>query len=179
MSTTAATNHDRVKFSTFDVTDQVFLRNEHVIGIVNLKPIVPCHVLLIPPNPSVKRLSQLPSESLHTFLSTIQTVVSTLEHLLGCTSTTISIQDGAEAGQSVNHLHVHILPRKVGDFVVNDKIYEHLEKFGFGLRDTLSKQQQDKVRSAVVPDAEEDRKPRSKDQMRQEAQWLSQYFTDV
>ena len=32
-------------------------------------------------------------------------------------------QDGPEAGQTVPHVHVHIMPRVKGDFEPNDKIY--------------------------------------------------------
>lgn len=41
MVTTPSGGSDNVHFAQFDVTDQVFLRTEHVVGIVNLKPIVP------------------------------------------------------------------------------------------------------------------------------------------
>lgn len=34
------------------------------------------------------------------------------------------IQDGAEAGQTVPHVHIHILPRKAKDFERNDEIYD-------------------------------------------------------
>lgn len=30
------------------------------------------------------------------------------------------VVDGAEAGQTVKHVHIHILPRKQGDFARND-----------------------------------------------------------
>ena len=43
----------------------------------------------------------------------------------GCT---ISIQDGAAAGQTVPHVHVHVIPRRVGDFENNDDIYSEIEK---------------------------------------------------
>ena len=33
-------------------------------------------------------------------------------------------QDGPEAGQTIPHVHVHILPRRKGDFEKNDDIYE-------------------------------------------------------
>lgn len=33
-------------------------------------------------------------------------------------------KDGPQAGQTVAHVHIHILPRKCGDFENNDEIYE-------------------------------------------------------
>lgn len=34
------------------------------------------------------------------------------------------LQDGPQAGQTVPHVHVHILPRKGSDFANNDEIYD-------------------------------------------------------
>ena len=49
------------------------------------------------------------------------------EWIFDSSSSTISIQDGAAAGQTVEHVHVHILPRHVGDFANNDDIYDKLQ----------------------------------------------------
>ena len=37
------------------------------------------------------------------------------------------LQDGPAAGQSVPHVHVHILPRKTGDFENNDEVYDAID----------------------------------------------------
>jgi len=36
-------------------------------------------------------------------------------------------QDGPEAGQTVAHVHIHIMPRKAGDFAKNDDIYTEVQ----------------------------------------------------
>jgi bis(5'-adenosyl)-triphosphatase len=37
------------------------------------------------------------------------------------------LQDGQHAGQSVPHVHVHVLPRKPGDFKNNDDVYDAID----------------------------------------------------
>ena len=51
-----------------------------------------------------------------------------LEKHTNTTSLTFVIQDGKEAGQTVEHVHVHIMPRRGGDFKRNDQIYDDLER---------------------------------------------------
>lgn len=51
----------------------------------------------------------------------------------GGASLTLTIQDGPEAGQTVPHVHVHVLPRKAGDFEPNDKVYDGIDESEAGL----------------------------------------------
>lgn len=63
-----------------------------------------------------------------------QIVSSALETHFKTEALTISMQDGEAAGQSVAHVHWHILPRKKGDFEKNDDIYEKLQADGTEIR---------------------------------------------
>lgn len=38
-------------------------------------------------------------------------------------------QDGPQAGQTVSHVHIHVLPRRSGDFTKNDEIYDEVSLF--------------------------------------------------
>ncbi len=42
----------------------------------------------------------------------------------GASASTVAAQDGADAGRTVDHLHVHVLPRREGDFEKNDDVYD-------------------------------------------------------
>ena len=167
----ATTTH---KFASFNVNDQVFYRSQdgECLAIVNLKPIVPGHALVIPSHP-YHRLSDIPPETAANLFKAVQQVSAGLEKAFQADALTVSIQDGEHAGQSVPHLHVHILPRKKGDFEPNDIVYEHLEKFGFDL-----KQLADKAQQGIAVDADEDRKPRTAELMKDEAQFLSRFFNN-
>lgn len=37
------------------------------------------------------------------------------------------LQDGVHAGQSVPHVHIHVLPRRPGDFEKNDDVYDAID----------------------------------------------------
>uniref|UniRef100_A0A251U8S1 Putative histidine triad (HIT) protein n=1 Tax=Helianthus annuus TaxID=4232 RepID=A0A251U8S1_HELAN len=65
------------------------------------------------------------------------------------------LYDGPHAGQSVPHVHIHILPRKDGDFVNNDEIYDAI--------DAKEKELKKKL------DLDKERKDRSMEERAQEA----------
>ncbi|XP_056885369.1 bis(5'-adenosyl)-triphosphatase isoform X1 [Takifugu flavidus] len=105
----------------------VILQTELSFALVNRKPVVPGHVLVCPLRP-VERFGDLQPDELADLFTTTQRVANLVERHFGATSLTIAIQDGPEAGQTVKHLHVHVLPRKVGDFERNDSVYDELQK---------------------------------------------------
>ncbi|XP_062842739.1 bis(5'-adenosyl)-triphosphatase isoform X1 [Trichomycterus rosablanca] len=105
----------------------VFLRTELSFALVNRKPVVPGHVLVCPLRP-VERFRDLQPNELADLFSTTQRVANAVEKHFNASSLTIAIQDGPEAGQTVKHVHVHVLPRRVGDFERNDSIYDELQK---------------------------------------------------
>ncbi|XP_070704956.1 bis(5'-adenosyl)-triphosphatase-like isoform X1 [Pempheris klunzingeri] len=105
----------------------VFLQTELSFALVNRKPVVPGHVLVCPLRP-VERFRDLQPDEVADLFSTTQKVANLVEKNFNATSLTITIQDGPEAGQTVKHVHVHVLPRRAGDFERNDSIYDELQK---------------------------------------------------
>ncbi|EDO32029.1 predicted protein [Nematostella vectensis] len=138
----------------------VFYRSNLSIGFVNIKPVLPGHVLVSPVR-VVKRFVDLTQDEVSDLFISSQRIAGVVEREFGATSLTISIQDGPEAGQSVQHVHVHILPRKKGDFEQNDDIY-------------IALQEHDK------PDgkAEFRKGARSEEEMELEATKLAAFFKD-
>ncbi|CAD6268591.1 unnamed protein product [Miscanthus lutarioriparius] len=65
------------------------------------------------------------------------------------------LMDGPQAGQTVAHVHIHLIPRKKGDFEKNDEIYDAI--------DVKEKELKEKL------DLDIERKDRTMDEMAQEA----------
>ncbi|TGZ72194.1 hypothetical protein CRM22_002237 [Opisthorchis felineus] len=105
----------------------VFYRSSMSFAFVNLSPLVPGHVL-VSPIACHPRFDDLSPAQLADLYLTVKQVAAPLVAHFSATSLTVSIQDGKDAGQSVSHVHVHVLPRKPNDFARNDNIYEALQQ---------------------------------------------------
>ncbi|GAB5355981.1 hypothetical protein AAMO2058_000251800 [Amorphochlora amoebiformis] len=151
--------------------EQVFFASKHSLGIVNLKPIVPGHVLVIPKE--VKpRISDLTREEVQDLFESVTIIGPKIESHYKGTALNIAIQDGKDAGQSVAHVHVHILPRRPKDIEPNDKVYDEIENW-----DGEKAIPSPKNTKLEVP-ADEDRRPRSSEEMSKEASELRKLFPD-
>lgn len=104
----------------------VFLETQHCIAFVNIKPIVRGHVVVIPKKIRF-RAEDMTREEAADLFHISRHIASVLEKHYEATSINFGIQDGPESGQSVRHVHMHVLPRKKGDFKRDDEIYEHLK----------------------------------------------------
>lgn len=105
---------------------QVFYATRHALGLVNLKPVVPGHVLILSRR-RVPRLAGLTPDELAEVWAAAQLVGARLETFHGGTSLSVALQDGPQAGQTVPHVHVHLLPRHPDDLPDNDRIYDMID----------------------------------------------------
>ncbi|CEQ39180.1 SPOSA6832_00707, partial [Sporobolomyces salmonicolor] len=168
-----------LRFAAFKVPNQVFYQSTLSAGIVNLKPLVPG-----PPTPEVSDL----------FLSVHQ-VSKVIETEYKAQALNIALQDGPLAGQSVPHVHVHIIPRRAKDFEPLDEMYNALDAQDLSSdfaeayasrptraeRKAFEAEQRERERGNVetpFKGIEDERRARTSEEMREEAQRLSRLFPD-
>lgn len=160
------------KFSNFTVTKQVFYSTKLSFALVNLKPILPGHVLVCPRR-QIGRLTELRSEEVADLFQTAQLVARAVEQYYDGRGLNIAVQDGPVAGQSVNHVHCHVIPRQIKDLKYADQLYELLNEHD--VNEVFSQVRKTALEGTeLVPD--EDRKPRSMEQMETEATKLREFI---
>ena len=169
-----------LKFGPFSVANQVFhvSPSQSSFALVNLKPLLPGHVLVSPVRVT-PRLSQLTSQETADLFLTVQRVSKMIERVFHASALNVAIQDGVDAGQSVPHVHVHVIPRKHDDLKDRgggDQIYDMMDgddgnigKHFFEMQRAREARANDRDFTGG-PDSQ--RKPRSEEEMRNEAEWL-------
>ena len=121
------------------------------------------------------RLSDLTHTEVTDLFLTVQRVGRMIERVYDGTSLNVAMQDGVDAGQSVPHVHTHIIPRKRADLDDkggSDVIYDMLEGEEGDIGRQLRERSEGRPRFPKV--ADEAREPRNKEQMAEEAQRLAQ-----
>jgi bis(5'-adenosyl)-triphosphatase len=153
---------------------KVFYRTPHSFALVNLKPLLPGHVLVSPLR-VVPRLRDLSSTELADLFQTVQQVGVMIERVYKASALNIAMQDGEAAGQSVKHIHTHIIPRSNGDLDDRgggDAIYDMLERHEGGLNKEMAEREE--ISQGSFPKIDEAaRKPRGQEEMKKEAEWLA------
>lgn len=99
---------------------KVVLRNELAWAFPTHTPIVPGHLLICPVR-CVETIDELTSEELTALFELRAKLKSALQKTFGTIGFNYAWNEGSEAGQSVPHVHLHMIPRTEGDA----EIYEY------------------------------------------------------
>jgi len=89
----------------------IVYRDELVAAFLDIQPITPGHTLVVP-LVKAATLADLPPETGARMFVVAQRVAAALRATdLACEGVNLFLADGAAAGQTVFHLHIHVFPR--------------------------------------------------------------------
>ena len=88
--------------------------DELVLAYLDINPFSKGHTLVIPKNHSAGLLDT-DDETLAAVISRVRKVAAHLKEKLGCDGFNVLQNNGEAAGQTVRHVHFHIVPRWNGD----------------------------------------------------------------
>ena len=137
-----------------------FAEAGNFLAIYNIAPILPGHSLIIP-RWHVQSLMELDDDEICEMVLFSRNVVRLLQKVFGATGFNWTIQEGEEAGQTVPHLHLHLIPRMPGDLPRPGdwypKLVESEEKIiDSEARPRLTPEQMDRIVSKIKEVASEE-----------------------
>jgi bis(5'-adenosyl)-triphosphatase len=113
-------------FCAEHIREATFAENEHFLAIYNIAPILPGHSMIIPKN-HYCGINELSEELLKEMIVFSRDITQFLTKHYRATGFDWSIQEGEDAGQSVEHLHWHIIPRRKNDLKSPGAWYSKLQ----------------------------------------------------
>lgn len=109
------------------VTGSSFMHSANFLAIYNIAPILRGHSLVIPKR-HISSLFELTDCELAEFFKFSKEVTELLMEAFKGEGFDWSIQEGTVAGQSVPHLHLHVVIRKANDMEVQDEWYHQVRE---------------------------------------------------
>lgn len=94
--------------------DRIILSNQYGQVIMDGFPVSPGHALIIPKR-HVGSFFLLDSAERQALMALLDEAKVLLDHEYQPDGYNVGINEGASAGQTVMHLHIHLIPRYVGD----------------------------------------------------------------
>jgi|ERR1043166_285033 histidine triad (HIT) family protein len=87
--------------------------DEHTLAFMDIMPSVEGHTLVIPKAPA-KEIFDLSPDGAAALMRATQKIAKAVKRGLNCPGVMLVQLNGAAAGQSIPHVHFHILPREDG-----------------------------------------------------------------
>jgi len=86
--------------------------DDTALAFMDVFPQTEGHTLVIPKHGKARNLLDMPADQLGAYIGRVQTVARAVEAALTPDGIIITQFNGAAAGQTVFHLHFHIIPRR-------------------------------------------------------------------
>lgn len=114
-----------------EILAEIVHENGKTIAFLDIKPVNPGHVLVVPKEHHPD-FASTPVDQLGAAAAVAQKVAKAAMKALGAPGFNIGVNNGRAAGQLVDHMHLHVIPRFDGDgyHLWHGKAYEDGEMKG-------------------------------------------------
>lgn len=120
-------NQKECPFCRSEISEITFAESEKFLAVYNISPILPGHSLVIPKK-HIESLMDLDDFELCEFMRLGRDAAKILLKAFNTDAFNWTIQEKEAAGQTVTHLHMHIIPRNTNDLPEPGDWYPLLRK---------------------------------------------------
>lgn len=97
-----------------EIPSMQVLESKHAVAFLDVAPLARGHLLLIP-RAHYLTITDMPSEAVSLVTGHVPELVAALMRMDGVTGVNVLQNNGRSAGQVVNHVHFHLIPRRDDD----------------------------------------------------------------
>ena len=118
-------------------------RETEVVAFLDVQPLADGHVLVVP-RAHVGTIEDLEPAAADALFRTVRRLAGPVREALGAAGSTIGVNNGEATGQTIAHVHVHIVPRWENDgagsihTIFPRKTHRALAEVGAAIRNTAS-----------------------------------------
>jgi histidine triad (HIT) family protein len=97
-----------------EISARVIIQNDKAVALLDAFPLAAGHTLVIPKSHYAK-VQQMSEQDAVAMFDMVWKLAGAVETASQVNASTIAIHNGSDAGQEVQHVHIHIVPRKTSD----------------------------------------------------------------
>jgi histidine triad (HIT) family protein len=120
-----------------DVPAVKVFEDEHVLAFMDLYPQARGHMLIVPKNVKARNFLELPADRVAPLMDRVHKLAIATAKALKPDGLTVAQFNGAPAGQTIYHLHFHIIPRYEGERLAG---HSHSNQADIGELDLIARQ---------------------------------------
>lgn len=102
------------KIANRQLSAEVIYEDDAATGVLDIHPRAPGHTMVLP-KVHAANILELPEENMGSIFIAVKNTTALLERSLLPHGFTIGINHGTVSGQTIEHVHIHIIPRFRGD----------------------------------------------------------------
>lgn len=131
------------------VKDACFAESDNFRAVYNLAPILPGHSLIIPKK-HISTFLRIDDSLMTEMILFSRKIIRLLNKAFETNSYDWTLQDGIPAGQTIEHFHIHIIPRKTNDLPLPGDWYPLLIQKTNALEDSFTRQKHTKEDMKII-----------------------------
>lgn len=102
------------KIANKEISSEIIYEDAHTTAVLDINPIATGHAMILPKK-HAENILDLDDSEIEPLFITVKRVTSLLSEALHPDGFTIGINHGKWAGQAIDHIHVHVVPRWKND----------------------------------------------------------------
>ncbi len=102
------------RIASGEIPAEIVAKDEHTVAFLDVTPLADGHTMIVP-RTHVATLEEMVPRDAEALFRMVQRLAGPVRTAVGAAGSTIGINNGAATGQTIPHVHVHIVPRNADD----------------------------------------------------------------